>query len=117
MGVVPRRRGISKRTHARAIGVDLELALSQIALQVAFLAHQAWLMVDAVTRTLFRLFVSRRMLLEWTTAAQAKVGPRLDLGGFYRQMAGSVGLAGLAAILVAWAKPDAWPVAAPYVVL
>jgi cyclic beta-1,2-glucan synthetase len=117
MGVVPQRRGISKRTHARAIGVDLELALSQIALHVAFLAHQAWLMVDAVTRTLFRLFVSRRMLLEWTTAAQAKVGPRLDLGGFYRQMAGSVGLAGLAAILVAWAKPDAWPVAAPYVVL
>jgi cyclic beta-1,2-glucan synthetase len=117
MGVVPKRLGISKRTHARAIAVDLELALSQIALHVAFLAHQAWLMTDAVARTLFRLFVSRRMLLEWITAAQAKVGPRLDLGGFYRQMAGSVGLAGLAAILVAWAKPDAWPAAAPYLVL
>ena len=117
MGVVPRRRGISKRTHAHAIGVDLKVALSQIALQVAFLAHQAWLMADAVARTLFRLFVSRRMLLEWITAAQAKVGPRLDLGGFYRQMAGSVALAGLAAILVAWTKPDAWPAAAPYLAL
>jgi len=116
-GVVPRRLGISKRTHARAVGVDLEIALSQIALQVAFLAHQAWLMADAIARTLFRLFVSRRMLLEWITAAQAKVGPRLDLGGFYRQMAGSVALAGLAGALVAWAKPDAWPVAAPYLVL
>ena len=116
-GVVPRRLGISKRSHARAVWAELELALLHIALQVAFLAHQAWLMVDAITRTLFRLLVSRRMLLEWITAAQAKVGPRLDLGGFYRQMAGSVALAGLAAILVAWAKPDAWPVAAPYLVL
>ena len=115
-GVVPRRLGISKRSHARAVWAELELALSLIALQVAFLAHQAWLMVDAIARTLLRLLVSRRMLLEWITAAQAKVGPRLDLGGFYRQMAGSVALAGLAAILVAWAKPDAWPAAAPYLV-
>ncbi len=117
VGVVPRRLGISKRTHVRAVGVDLKTALLQIALVVTLLAHQAWLMVDAIARTLFRLFVSHRMLLEWVTAAQAKVGPRLDLGGFYRQMAGSVGLAVLAAILVVWAKPDSWPVAAPFVIL
>src|SRR5229473_540544 len=117
MGVMPRRLGISKRTHVRAVGMDLKLALSQIALHVAFLAHQAWLMADAIARTLFRLFVSHRMLLEWVTAAQAKVGPRLELGGFYRQMAGSVALAVLAAILVAWAKPGSWPVAAPYLIL
>ncbi|HVA34770.1 MAG TPA: glucoamylase family protein [Stellaceae bacterium] len=116
-GVVPRRLGISKRTHIRAIGVDLEFALSQIALHIAFLAHQALLMADAIARTLFRLLVSRRMLLEWITAAQAKVGPRLELGGFYRQMASSVALAGLAAMLIAWVKPDTWPVAAPFLVL
>ncbi len=117
MGVVPRRLGISKRTHVRAVGVDLEFALSQTALQVAFLAHQALLMADAIARTLFRLLVSRRMFLEWVTAAQTKVGPRLVLGGFYRQMAGSVALTGLASIMVAWAKPDSWPVAAPFLVL
>jgi cyclic beta-1,2-glucan synthetase len=117
MGVVPRRLGISKRTHIRAVGADLKLAVSQIALHVTFLAHQAWLMGDAIARTLFRLFVSHRMLLEWVTAAQAKVGPRLDMGGFYRQMAGGVGLAVLAAVLLAWAKPGSWPVAAPYLIL
>ena len=60
---------------------DLKLALSQIALLVTFLAHQAWVMSDAILRTLFRLIVSRRNLLEWVTAAQAKVSPRLDLLG------------------------------------
>ena len=47
-------------------------------------------MTDAIGRTLFRLFVSHRHLLEWVTAAHATIGPRLDLVGFYRRMAGSV---------------------------
>ena len=34
-----------------------------------------------------RLLVSRRHLLDWVTAAQAEVSRRLDLAGFYRQMA------------------------------
>jgi cyclic beta-1,2-glucan synthetase len=115
--IMPRRLGLSKRTHVRALGTDLKHALSQIALIVTLLAHQAWLMTDAIVRTLFRLFVSRRILLEWVTAAQAKIGPRLDLGGFYRQMAGGVALAVLAAVLVLWAKPSSWPVAAPFLIL
>ncbi len=36
-------------------------------------------MVDAIVRTLARLYVTRRNLLEWTTAAQAKASRDLDL--------------------------------------
>ena len=50
-------------------------------------------MVDAIVRTLARLYVTRRNLLEWTTAAQAKASHDLDLAGFYRQMAGGVAIA------------------------
>jgi len=116
-GIVPRRLGLSKRIHLRAVGSDFKLALSQIVLLVVFLADQAWAMFDAILRTLFRLFVSRRNLLEWVTAAQAKVSPRLDLAGFYRQMAGGVALAVLAAIYVVWATPNSWPIAAPFLIL
>ena len=102
----------------RAVGTDFKLALSQIVLLVAFLPHQAWVMSDAIVRTLFRLLVSRRNLLEWVTAAQAKVSPRLDLVGFYRQMAGGVGLAIAAPrLLRRVGRPSSWPVAAPFVVL
>ena len=87
--IVPRRTGITVRSHLRALGADLRLALTQSALMVSFLAHQAWLMGDAIARTLIRLFVTRRHLLEWVTAAQATIGPRLDLLGFYRRMAGA----------------------------
>ena len=116
-GVIPRRRGISKRSHARAVGRDLVLAASQVGLTLTMLAYQAWLMTDAIVRTLVRVYGSRRRLLEWVTAAQAKAGLLLDLSGFYRRMAGSPALAVAAAIAVAWARPEAWPAAMPFLLL
>jgi len=117
IGIAARPVGVSPRLWVRTIGRDLRAASSQIALVVTLLPHQAWLMADAIVRTLFRLFVSHRMLLEWTTAAQAKVGPRLDLIGFHRQMAGGVALALGAVFVVGWAEPRSWPIGAPFVIL
>jgi len=113
--IVPRRARITVRSHLRALAADVRLALSLTALLVVFLAHQAWLMADAIVRTLFRLFVSHRHLLDWVTAGQAMVSPELDLLGFYRQMSGGVALGIVAAIVVWWVGYDAWPVAAPFV--
>jgi len=116
-GIVPRRLGISKRSHLRAAGADLVLALSQTAFLVALLAHQAWLMADAIARTLFRLFVSRRGLLQWVTAAQAKLSLRLGLRGFYRRMAGGVALATVTAIIVGGTGHGSRLIVAPFVIL
>ncbi|PKU24740.1 hypothetical protein CWS72_09945 [Telmatospirillum siberiense] len=115
--IVPRRSGLSRPVHLWAVGKDLTLALSQVALLITFLADQAWVMSDAILRTLFRLIVSRRNLLEWVSTAQEKVSPPLDLLGFYRQMAGGVGLAAGASAVVAWVAPHSWPVATPFVIL
>jgi cyclic beta-1,2-glucan synthetase len=95
-GLVPSRPGVSRRAHLRAIGADVAQALARVGLLLTLLAHQAWLMGDAILRTLFRLSVSRRRLLEWVTAAQASLGPSLGLRGFARRMAGGSALALLA---------------------
>jgi cyclic beta-1,2-glucan synthetase len=116
-GLLPHRRGISKRSHARAVGRDVVLAASQIGLTMTMLAHQAWLMSDAIVRTLVRVYVTHRRLLEWVTAAQAKAGLRLDLRGFHRRMLGGLALAAAAATAVAWGRPEAWVAALPFVVL
>lgn len=115
--IVPRRRGIVALSHLRALRSDLELALLQIALSVTFLAHQAWLMTDAIGRTLFRLTVIRRNLLEWVTAEQAQLSSRLDFTGFYRQMSASVLIALVAVLVVGWPGRDALWVAVPFVIL
>src|SRR5216684_499869 len=114
--IVPRRARVTTRSHLRGLAADVRLALSQTALLVVFLAHQAWLMADAIGRTLFRLLVSHRHLLDWVTAGQAMVSPRLDLLGFYRQMNGGVAIGIVAAIVVWWLGNDAWAVAAPFVI-
>ena len=116
-GLLPRRRGISKRSHLRAVGADVALAAAHVGLAFTFLAHQAWLMLDAILRTLVRLYATRRNLLEWMTAAQAKASHDLDLAGFYRQMAGSVAIAAATAVLVLALKPSAGWIAVPFVAL
>jgi cyclic beta-1,2-glucan glucanotransferase len=115
--VVPGRHRITARSRALALGHALWLATFQMVLITTFLADQAWLMMDAIGRTLFRLLISRRNLLEWVTAAQAQISARLGLAGIYRRMSGSVLIALVAAGLVGWVGRDAWWVATPFVML
>ena len=68
----------SWRAYYAAVGHDAATSLQQLALAIAFLPHQAWVSADAILRTLWRLCVSRRQLLEWQTASQTE---RLVAGG------------------------------------
>ena len=107
----PRRPDVTKASHFRALGGDLSLALTLSSLTLIFLADQASLMADAIIRTLWRLGVTRRHLLEWVPAAQATIGPRLDLIGFTRRMPGAI-LIGAVVLVIALASGNgAWPLA------
>ncbi len=102
-GLNPRVGGISKRSHFRSVLTDLALGLSQIGLTVTFLAYQAWLMSDAILRTLTRLFITRKNLLEWVTAAQAKYDVDFQLIAIFRRMAGGILLTIGTAVALAFA--------------
>ena len=116
--IVPHQRGLSMRMHALAVFAALKLAVAQTLLLLTFLADQAWMMGDAIARTLFRLLVSRCNLLDWTTAAQAKSLPQSELLGFYWRMQGGVRLALATGLLLTWhVSDDSWIVAAPLLTL
>jgi cyclic beta-1,2-glucan synthetase len=115
--VAPRRAGIRLLSHLGALFRDIRLASAQILLSVAFLADQAWRMSDAIVRTLVRLVVTRRHLLEWTTAAQSTGRRRLDLGGFYGEMAGGALLALAVASGALALAPWSWPLTLPLALL
>ena len=116
-GLLPQRQGISKRSHLRAVGADITLALAHVGLGWTFLAHQAWLAADAIVRAWTRLYLTRRKLLEWTTAAQAKADVDEEVLGFYRQMAGGVVLGASIGILVLLLRPEVAWLAEPFVAL
>ncbi|MDR3665000.1 MAG: protein ndvB, partial [Mycobacterium sp.] len=115
--IPPRRPGPTMASHVRALGNDFQLALTLSALIVTFLGHQAWLMGDAIVRTLWRLRVSRRHLLEWVPAAQATIGRRLDLVGFVCRMAGSLVIAATAMAVVQFSEHGSWTLVAPIALL
>lgn len=83
--LVPTRRGIAMR-HFLTLGWnDLRRALAGTAWQFSQLASQSALVLDAVTRSLWRMAVSRKRLLEWMTAAQAQANARSELAEFMRK--------------------------------
>ena len=115
--LIPGRPGVLMRSHFSALGADFRLAFTQAALLVSLLAHQACSMADAIARTVFRLFVTRRHLLEWTTAAQAAIGQRSRLLDYYRRMAGAVFIAILALLISMVLGAATWPLALPFALL
>lgn len=86
---------------------------------VAFLPHEARVACDAIGRTLVRLYVTRRSLLEWSTAAHtssalAARGPHALAWG---EMIDSPLTALTLGALVAGLHPAALPIALPLLVL
>lgn len=101
-GLVPHHRGFSRRGHFRNLLRDFLLACTQILFTVAFLARVAFLSLDAILRTLFRLFISRRNLLEWMTFAQSAYSRRDSWRATLLQLAGSVAFAAAAIAFVTY---------------
>jgi cyclic beta-1,2-glucan synthetase len=116
-GIFPHRAGVSLRNHLRTLRGDFALGLLQSAFLITFLAHQAWIMVDAVARTLFRLLISRCHLLEWVTAAQTKDDSQFDQRGLALQITASMASAGVVAAVLYFSGQRSWMIAAPFIAL
>ncbi len=112
--VAPGPRWVSLRVYLGVLGTGLIHAAALSGLVIVFLAHQAILMVDAVARTVARVYWTRRNLLQWVTAAQAADGPALGVGGHSRLMAGAPVLGVLALAVPAWSGSWVWLLAAPF---
>ena len=108
--LLPRRDG--RAVWAQLPGT-LRLALDAAqhgVMTLCLLPHYAWLALDAIIRTLHRMTISRRHLLEWLTAAQAKRMAGFALGQFVWPLRGAtvVTLSATASVLVFNVKELPW---------
>ncbi len=101
--LVPRDGHATLSSHFAAFARDAAFASAQVVARVVLMAHNAWSMGDAIARTLYRLAVSRRRMLEWRTASAAARSDGRDLSSHFRAMAGvlPVAVAGVAIPLAA----------------
>jgi cyclic beta-1,2-glucan synthetase len=91
---------------------ELPATSGQAFLTLVFLVDQTRLSLDAIVRTLYRLTVSRRRLLEWETAASAEQRLGHSFVHFYRTMWPTVLLTCAIGVVVFFVQPAALPAAA-----
>ena len=114
--LINRTTGVALPARVHGAFLDLLSDLGRTFVSVALLAQNAWLTIDAVARSLFRL-LSKRRLLEWITAAQVKAVTTHGLPMFVWPLKSSaiVVISGTAAVV--WANPERLWAAAPWLFL
>jgi cyclic beta-1,2-glucan synthetase len=102
-GLVPTRHGIAWHHFFRVGRHELLGTVAGAAWQFSQLPAQSLMLLDATLRSLWRLAVSRRLLLEWTTAAQAQSASRSELFAFVHQHAPATLLCAALVMAAPWA--------------
>jgi cyclic beta-1,2-glucan synthetase len=105
------------RMHLRGMLASAKGTLSQIGLTLAFLPNDAFLSLTAIGRTLWRVFITQRHLLEWVTSGEVARSARTDLAASYAAMwfAPAIALGG--AVSLGLMQPARWIVALPFFAL
>lgn len=80
--------------------VLLRKGIHRMLFQFTFLPYNAYLMMDAVVRTLFRVFISKKNLLEWVTAAEAEKKLKDKKKDYFIKMKASLFLTSFLAVLI-----------------
>ncbi|HYT50159.1 MAG TPA: glucoamylase family protein, partial [Pyrinomonadaceae bacterium] len=114
-GLLIHPRGVPWTSHFWSVWGDLRTNTAQLAVEIVFLSHQAYLMVDAIIRVAHRKLVSKKRLLEWVTAEHAEKSSEHDLRSFLEFMWPATAIALAVTILIAIAHARALPIAAPFV--
>jgi cyclic beta-1,2-glucan synthetase len=96
--------GVRWREHLRAERDNIVISLRQSFMSTALLAHQSVVALDAVARTLFRLLITRRRLLEWVTADRHQQAPT-SMAVVFRRMWPAPALAAAFTAVVAVVDP------------
>ncbi|WP_200388957.1 GH36-type glycosyl hydrolase domain-containing protein [Thiocapsa imhoffii] len=115
--LVPPARGSQLSTHLRLAGQNVMLGLVQGFVDLVQLAHHAWLMIHAIGSTLIRVLITRRHLLRWVTALQAKSASRLGLQNLVGALGSSTGVMVAAGTVILLFNPTNLLSAAPFFLL
>jgi cellobiose phosphorylase len=80
---------VRKSFHANyynPIGDKIKNLFLQILIYFSCLPYQAYLMITAIGKTLSRVLITKRNMLEWVTAADMEAGLKNNLGSYLRRM-------------------------------
>jgi cellobiose phosphorylase len=115
--LLKRPADLSWRLHLRDTLRSLGRYTAQTICGLAFLPDEAYYSLDAVVRTLTRLTLTKRNLLQWRTSTDAEQGARTGLAGTLRVMWVAPVSALLLGGCIARFRPEALPTSVPILFL
>jgi cyclic beta-1,2-glucan synthetase len=107
-----------QRTSAKQIYRPLVNAASRWLLTLSFLPYEASRNLDAIVTTLYRIYISKRQLLEWTTAAHTErifMERSSNQVSFREVISATIFSLGLG-ILISLLRPEALWIAIPFLI-
>jgi cyclic beta-1,2-glucan synthetase len=116
-GLIPRTTDFVPKAHFYTIWSDIRAANAQVALRIVFIADTACVMADAIARSLYRLFVSGKFMLEWKTAASMQSSAQGSVFEYYKQMWYAPVIAVLCLAFAALPGDNAFLIGLPFVLL
>lgn len=98
-----------KHVRMREIFRELSSSIWQTVLTIVFMAYQGYLMLDAVVRTLIRVYFTHKNMLEWMTAADTEKKFTGSLDDFRSKMRPSI-VIGIVEVLATIFIPHAFKI-------
>lgn len=104
-------------THLKAIFGSLAKHFAQVLCAFIFLPYEAYISVDAVVRTLTRMVLTKKRMLEWTTSSEASRGASRTVASSFQTMWFAPASAAVIALLLLFFDPLMLQIAGPFVAL
>ncbi len=105
------------RIHLRGEMDSYARRLGQTFVTLAFLPYDAFLSLDAIGRSLMRLLVTHRQLLQWQPSGDVERGARVTLAGYFGMMWIAPAMAVTAGFYLMVLLPHQIPAALPFLVM
>jgi len=117
-------RDLARKPHDLPVSLHLRTSLSSIGKQalkvlvtLTLLPHESLISVQAIGRSLLRMIVTRRSLLEWTTASDAERSARDTFGASVSAIWSAPACSLITSGLLLAFQPECLPLASPLLVL
>ncbi|TCV97645.1 cellobiose phosphorylase [Luteibacter rhizovicinus] len=117
LDVVQKPRGVQLNQHLHAALRSVGQHISRVLLTISWLPHEAFYGVDAMARTLWRMGISHRHLLEWQASVDVERRSKDDRNIPWRSMWIGPVLSVLTLLALAVTRPMAMTVALPVLAL
>ncbi len=89
---------INHKFFAKTIS-NIKASILRGCFNLAFLPHKAYISIQAIIKTIYRMTVSKQNLLQWTTAEEAENKGKNDIISYYKLMFANI-IAGILGILI-----------------